>query len=85
VPPIVSLLLHPERRRPGPPPLRVDLRRVILGGIAAWAVALVVSVALLASSRASVETVVTCGAGILLGGAGLLWERRNRKAYRGEE
>ncbi|GAA1731010.1 hypothetical protein GCM10009809_28180 [Isoptericola hypogeus] len=79
------MLLHPERRRPGPPPLRVDLRRVLLAGIAAWATALAVTVVLLALGRATPEVVVTCSVGILLGGLGLLWERRNRRAYRGED
>ncbi|GGI05626.1 DUF2530 domain-containing protein [Isoptericola cucumis] len=85
MPSIMSLLLHPERRRPGPPPLRVDLRRVLLAGIAAWAVVLVVTVVLLALGRATPEVVVTCAVGVLLGGLGLLWERRNRRAYRGED
>ena len=84
MPSLVSLLLHPELRRPGPPPVRVDLRRVLLLGIAAWTVALVVALVLLATGNGDVEVVATCGAGIVLGGAGLLWEKRHRREYLGD-
>jgi len=63
----------------------VDLRRVVLGGIAAWAVALVVTFVLYLTGSTRAEVVVTCVAGILLGGAGLLWERKHRREYRGED
>ncbi|MCK9794699.1 DUF2530 domain-containing protein [Isoptericola sp. 4D.3] len=85
MPSLVRLLTHPEERRPGPPPLRVDLRRVVLGGIALWAVALVATLVVFVLGRATVEAVVTCVAGIVLGGAGLLWERKHRDDYRGED
>lgn len=79
---MISLLLHPERRRPEPPPLRVDLRPVILVGMSLWAVALIASIVLLVLGRATFELPATCGAGIVLGIIGLGWERRNRKVYR---
>lgn len=85
VPSIVKLLVHPELRRPSPPPQRVDLRRVLLAGMVAWLVALVVFGVLTAVGRTSVEVLATCVAGLLLGGAGLLWERRHRREYRGED
>ncbi|MGF0118027.1 DUF2530 domain-containing protein [Promicromonospora sp. Marseille-Q5078] len=85
MPSLVRLLTHPEERRPGPPPLRVDLRRVMLGGIAAWTVALVVTFVLYLTASTRAEVVVTCVVGILLGGAGLLWERKHRREYRGED
>lgn len=85
MPPLVSLLLHPEQRRPGPPPLRVDLRRVILVGLAAWTVALVVALVLLVAGARDGEGVAVCLAGIALGGLGLVWERRHRREYRGED
>ncbi|WP_205710954.1 DUF2530 domain-containing protein [Isoptericola sp. BMS4] len=85
MPSIMTVLTRPERRRPAPPPLRVDLRRVLLAGIVLWAVALVVSVVLLTLGRDASQTAVTCAVGILLGGLGLLWERSHRAAYRGEE
>lgn len=68
-----------------PPPLRVDLRRVLLAGMAAWLVALVVTGVLAAVGRATTEVVATCATGLLLGGGGLLWERRHRREYRGED
>jgi hypothetical protein len=85
VPSLVDVLLHPEQRRPGPPPLKVDLRRVLLAGIAAWAVALVVGFVLLVMGVQDGASVAVCGAGLALGGLGLLWERRNRRRYRGED
>lgn len=85
MPSLVRLLTHPEERRPGPPPLRVDLRRVLLGGIGLWAVALVATVVVFLMGDGTQEAVVTCVAGILLGGAGLLWERKHRDEYRGED
>ncbi|MEK8227721.1 DUF2530 domain-containing protein [Oerskovia sp. M15] len=82
---MISLLIHPERRRPNPPALRVDLRPVVFIGMGLWAVALVVSMVLLAVGRATYEAPATCGAGVLLGVAGLMWERRHRAEYRGPQ
>jgi hypothetical protein len=82
VPSSVTLLLHPERRRPDPPPLRVDLRVVLLAGMAMWAVALVVCVVLLVTGAIGPRAVATCGVGLVLGVAGLGWEKRHRDAYR---
>ncbi|MHA7133493.1 DUF2530 domain-containing protein [Oerskovia turbata] len=82
---MISLLIHPERRRPNPPALRVDLRPVILIGMSLWALGLVVSVVLLVLDRTTFELPATCAAGIALGGIGLLWERRNRDDYRSRQ
>jgi Protein of unknown function (DUF2530) len=82
VPSSVTLLLHPERRRPDPAPLRVDLRAVILGGMALWAVALVVCAVLLMTGALGPRAVATCAAGLVLGVAGLWWEKGHRAAYR---
>ena len=91
---MLSLLIHPERRRPNPPALRVDLRPVILVGMSLWAVGLVAAVVLLALDRAllllgaqdldraTFELPATCAAGIALGVVALGWERRNRSEYR---
>jgi hypothetical protein len=79
---MISLLVHPERRRPNPPALRVDLRPVILVGMSLWALGLVVALVLLALGRATFEVPATCAAGIALGAIGLVWEHRNRDDYR---
>lgn len=74
----MSLLLHPEHRRPTPPPVEVDLRRVLLLGIIAWSVALVVSSVLALVGLPTDDVVGVCVAGLALGGLGLLWARRHR-------
>jgi hypothetical protein len=82
VPSFVTLLLHPDRRRPDPAPRRVDLRAVILAGMALWTVALVVCAVLLATGVLGPRAVATCAAGLVLGVLGLAWERSNRASYR---
>nr|WP_216645509.1 DUF2530 domain-containing protein [Isoptericola halotolerans] len=74
----MSLLLHPERRRPTPPPERVDLRRVILLGIIVWSVVLVALSVLALAGQPTDDAVGVCLAGVALGGLGLLWARRHR-------
>lgn len=66
-------ILAPSRLDPVP----VDLRRVILGGTAVWAVALVVTVVLGAVGSLPWTVAWVCVAGIALGGVGLLWARRH--------
>lgn len=78
VPTIRFLLVNPEERRPSPPAPRADLFRVFGAGIALFVVGLVVALILHLTGRGSIEAVAICGAGITLGGLGLLWARRNR-------
>ncbi|WP_255491753.1 MULTISPECIES: VanZ family protein [unclassified Actinotalea] len=59
-------------------PVELDLRRVFVAGIGAWAVALVVVGALAASDRATATDVATCATGMVLGGLALVWEHRRR-------
>lgn len=68
-------LLEPSRVRPA----LVDLRRVFWAGTALWAVALVVAAVGWRGGTVTGRTVATCAAGILLGFAALLWERRRRR------
>ena len=82
MPSFVTLLLHPDRRRPEPAPLRVDLRAVILWGVALWAAALLVCVVLLATGMPTGRGVATSVVGLVLGGIGLWWERGHRESYR---
>lgn len=67
-------LLEPSRLEP----VHLDLRRVFLGGIVLWTVALVVSAALAAGGQVGARIPWICAAGLALGGLALLWERRNR-------
>jgi hypothetical protein len=78
VPSIVSLLLHPERRRTAPEPPRGDLRRAVLVGIAAWTVALVVCGVRLATGDGTLTPFLVCATGVALGGLGLAWAHRHR-------
>lgn len=78
MPTIRSLLAHPEERRPSPPAPRADLFRVFGAGVGMFAVGLVVSLILLLTGSGSAETTAICGAGMVLGGLGLLWARRRR-------
>ncbi|MCP2264693.1 DUF2530 domain-containing protein [Promicromonospora thailandica] len=78
MPTIRSLLAHPEERRPSPPAPRADLFRVFGAGVGMFAVGLVVSLILLLTGSGSTETTAICGAGMVLGGLGLLWARHRR-------
>lgn len=77
MPSFATFLAHPEKRRPSPPPPRADLRTVFQLGLTLWAVALVVNLVLLLAGAGDVRVLATCGAGLGLGGLGLLWARRH--------
>jgi hypothetical protein len=51
----------------------------------AWVVALVAFGVLYLTERADEEAVLICAVGLMLGVAGLVWERGHRKQYRGED
>jgi uncharacterized protein DUF2530 len=76
---------HPEPRRPTPPPttepqpLPVSTARVVLWGIAAWAVALVVTLAIPALHTGERDWWPwVCVSGIILGFIGYSYVRRGR-------
>lgn len=77
MPSFATFLAHPEMRRPSPPPPRADLRTVFQLGLTLWTVALVVNLVLLLAGAGDVRVLATCGAGLGLGGLGLLWARRH--------
>lgn len=77
---IFGALLHPQSDRPEPAPLDVNLRLVIGIGSAVWALALIVVVTLGTTGHLAEwqRSALVCAAGITLGGAATLWERRHR-------
>lgn len=78
-----DLFLHPERRRAGPQPRQVDLRRVIVVGIALWCAAAAVLGVLAVGFDADVtDQLVVCATGLGLGLLALAWEHTNRRRYR---
>ena len=85
MPSLLRLLTRPEERRPGPAPLEVDLRKIVLVGLVAWTVALVVSVILLVADVRTWTDVAVCAAGIALGGLGLVWVGRKRRRQTGAQ
>jgi len=64
--------------RTPPEPVPVDLRRVVLVGMAVWLVALVPCVLLGSLTDVGWTPVWVCLAGLVLGGLGLDWTRRHR-------
>ena len=85
MPSFAAFLAHPAKRRPSPPPPQADLRTVFQLGMTLWAVALVVSLVLLLAGSGDLRVIATCGAGIGLGGLGLLWARRHPEGVPPEE
>jgi len=80
VPSIFSTLLTPDARRVAPPPAEVNLRRVVLVGIALWGVALAVFAVLhLTDVVTGWHALAICGAGLVLGLIGLAWTRLSRR------
>jgi hypothetical protein len=75
MPTVIEVILRADRRRPDPPPVRVDMRQVFLAGIGAWLLALVVTAVLWWMGEATTTPVWSCVAGAALGVAGLTWER----------
>jgi hypothetical protein len=75
MPAVLEVILRADRRRPDPPVVRVDLRRVILVGIGAWLVALAVTTVLWFAGTVTTTPVWSCVAGTALGLLALAWER----------
>lgn len=75
MPSLIDKLFHPTRTPP--PPVDVDLARVMLVGTAVWAVAFVVALVLALTGEASWMPAWVCAAGMVLGLLGAGWARRN--------
>ncbi|MEZ0446829.1 DUF2530 domain-containing protein [Cellulomonas sp. ICMP 17802] len=76
MPSLIDKLFHPTRT--APPPVDVDLGRVMLVGTGIWGVVLVITAVLAATGRASWTPAWVCAAGAFLGLLGYGWARRNR-------
>jgi len=81
MPAVLEVILRPDRRRPDPAPVEVDMRRVFAVGIGLWAVALAVCAVLWRVGAAGTIPLWSCGAGLVLGLVGLLWERGRRTPH----
>jgi Flp pilus assembly protein TadB len=75
VPTLVDTLMHP--RRTPPPPIDVDLARVMGVGTAVWGAAAAVVGVLWLLDVAPLRWFAVCVSGVLLGIVGVLWARRN--------
>lgn len=75
VPSLLELVLHPDRRKPAPEPVPVSLAPAFVVGSATWLVALTVMV-LWPGVEVTSTVIATCCVGVVLGGLGLLWARR---------
>lgn len=75
MPTVMSTLLHPQRTPP--PPIDVDLARVMWAGTGVWAAALPVTAVLWLLGVISGIWACTCAAGVVLGLVGVLWSRKN--------
>ncbi|WP_448631302.1 DUF2530 domain-containing protein [Cellulomonas soli] len=69
-------LMNPSTETPVEP-VKVDLRHVVLVGMALWGLGLVVVTVLIMTDRAHGEAVAVCLSGLLLGVLALLWTRRH--------
>ncbi|GEA90129.1 DUF2530 domain-containing protein [Cellulomonas cellasea] len=77
MPSLIELVLHPDRRKPAPEPAPVSLGPAFVVGSVGWLVALTVMV-LWPGVEVTSAVIATCFVGVLLGGLGLLWARRQR-------
>ena len=75
VPTLLRTLLHPQRTPP--PPIDVDLARVMGVGTSVWGLALVVTGVLWSLGVVPGAWVWVAAAGIALGLIGVVWARRN--------
>ncbi|MBO3096352.1 DUF2530 domain-containing protein [Cellulomonas dongxiuzhuiae] len=75
MPTVLSTLMHPQRTPP--PPIDVDLARVMGVGTAVWTAALLVTGVLWLTGAIPGRWPCMCAAGAVLGLIGVLWARRN--------
>ncbi len=68
----------PQYTHEPPPPVDVDLARVMAVGTAVWVVALVVAIVLALAGTISWVPTAVCATGAVLGVAGIGWSVRHR-------
>jgi hypothetical protein len=78
VPSLIELVLHPDRRKPAPDPVPVSLAPAFAVGSVGWLLALG-AVLMWPGFPPNGVVVSTCLVGAVLGGLGLLWDRRHRR------
>ena len=72
---MLEVILRADRRRPDPPAIEVDMRRVFVAGLVIWTLALAVCAVLWRLGVLEVAAVWSCVAGLVLGVGGLVWAR----------
>ncbi|KAB8288052.1 hypothetical protein DSM100688_1162 [Bifidobacterium ramosum] len=75
-------IINPDACRPGPKPVRVDLRKTFLIGTSIWCVALIASAILLFLDFPVLRLLIVCAAGTVIGVMMLIWEHFDRWDYR---
>ncbi|MBO3084954.1 DUF2530 domain-containing protein [Cellulomonas fengjieae] len=75
MPSSLSSLWKPTRS--APPPVAIDLARVLVAGTAVWGLALVVTAALAAMGEVPWDAAWVCATGAVLGLLGLRWARKH--------
>ena len=75
MPSLIDKLFHPTKTPP--PPVDVDLGRVMLVGTGVWVVAFVVAAVLALTGEASWMPAWVCATGAVFGLLGIAWARRN--------
>jgi Protein of unknown function (DUF2530) len=78
LPAVLEVFLRPDRRRPDPPPVEVDMRKVFLVGTVLWVVALAAAALLWVTGVITSTPVWSCAAGVVIGVVGLVWARLHR-------
>lgn len=72
----------PTARKPGPPPVHVDLFPLFLGGTVLWGVAGVVCIICTIAGIMPLRETITCVIGVVVGLGLLIWEHNERRIYR---
>ena len=78
----LAQIWDPTARKPGPPPVHVDLFPLFLGGTVLWGVAGVVCIICNIAGIMPLRETITCVIGVVVGLGLLIWEHNERRIYR---